>query len=451
MNTHMTRKYRHFIVGAVLSVAVGVAVGFTVYRLAHTVQADARMVHLPIPVQTVSATVKLLHDTIGASGVIQPSMPVTLTAKVVSRVSKVRVDLGAVVRPGQILVQMDRRLFEANLETARDAYDHAHKQFLRMQALMKRNFASAVDVEKARTDEAAARDAMVRAELDLANTTIASPVTAVVLGRDVNPGEITQLDQNLIELGVIDPVMMVAQVSEDKLGSVYVGMKSETATDAFPGLTFTGTVEKTDFRINDSTRTFGVYIRLANHDLRLTKGVTGYSRLESERMALAVPTTAVMNPVGDHATVFVVTKDSIAHLRRVQRGLMVEGQVEVLGGLREGERVVTVGQFGLRDNEIVSADHFAPWNKGSPNQVSRSANVKGQAPHSANKQAERAQPQKEKVTKASDLDAFDMDAFGAQFNAVAFGTPPLVQGIIPSMASDSSPDATAPTLRSTDR
>jgi RND family efflux transporter MFP subunit len=260
---------------------------------------------------------------------------------------------------------MDRQLFEAKLETARAAYDHAHRQLLRMQALMERSFASAVDIEKARTDEAAARDAVVLAQIDLANTRIVSPVPAVVLEREINPGEVTKLDQNLIQLGMLDPVMMVAEVSEDRLGSVYLGMQGEIGTDAFPGVNFTGTVVKIDFRVNEATRTFAVYIRLTNHDLQLKKGVTGYSRLESTRMALAVPSTAIMNPVGDRATVFIVTKDNKAHLREIRRGLMVEGLTEVFGGLEEGEQVATVGQFGLRDNDLVNANHFAPWNKRS--------------------------------------------------------------------------------------
>jgi membrane fusion protein, multidrug efflux system len=363
MNKDTKSTYGNLLVCVILGVVIAVVVAFTASRLTHTVQADARLVDLPTPVQTVPAAVRVLHETIGAAGTIQPSMPVTLTAKVVSRVLDVPVDLGAVVRPGQVLLKMDRRLFEANLETARVAYDHAHKQLLRMQALMQRQFASAVELEKARTAEAAARDEMVRADIDLANTRIVSPVLAVVMERDINPGEITKLDQNLIVLGMLDPVMMVAQVSEDKLGSVYLGMQSAIGTDSSPGITFTGSVDKIDFKVNDATRTFAVYIRLTNHDLRLTKGVTGFSRLESTRMTLAIPATAVMNPVGDRSTVFVVTKDHRAHLREIRRGLIVEEMTEVLGGLEEGEQVVTVGQFGLRENDAVSLNHFAPWNK----------------------------------------------------------------------------------------
>jgi RND family efflux transporter MFP subunit len=351
-----------FLIGLLLGALTAAILAYALFYATHTVQKDARLVGLPVPVQAVDATVKVLREAIGASGVIQPSMPVILTAKVISRVLRVPFDLGAVVKPGDVLVELDPRLYQANLESARINYDHAHRQVQRLEALMKKNYAAASDLEKARAEEAMAYDAVVRAEIDLANTRITSPVPGVVLERVVNPGEITRLDQQMIELGVLNPVMMVAQVSEDKIGAVYLGMKGVVATDAFPGVDFRGTVAKIDSRVNDATRTFATYIQLANNDLRLRKGVTGYARLESTKMALAVPSTAVMNPLGDHASVFIVGSDHRAHLRAIRPGMAVDGMIEILGGLDEHEQVVAAGQYDLRDNDPVSVNRFAPWN-----------------------------------------------------------------------------------------
>jgi membrane fusion protein (multidrug efflux system) len=286
-----------------------------------------------------------------------------LTAKVVSPVTAVHVDLGNVVRKGDLLVELSDQLYRANLDTARAQYVHARAQRQRMETLLKQNFAALVDVEKARTDEATARQAVVQAEIDLANTTVKSPAPAVVMERTINPGEITKLDQEMLKLGVLDPVMMVAEVSEDKGGSVHLGMQAEVGTDAFPGETFTGQVVKVEATVNEATRTFGAYIQIANRDLRLKQGVTGYARLENDRMALAIPSTALMNPVGDRAAVFVIAPDGRAHLREVRRGLMVAGMTELLDGVQEGEKVVTAGLPELRDNDQVRPNQEAPWNK----------------------------------------------------------------------------------------
>ena len=345
------------------------AISATACRPLHAEKQEDESVHLPeavrlpVTVQTAPATVKTLHETVGASGYIEPSMPVFLTAKVISRVLSVPVDLGVVVQPGTLLVQLDPRLYEAKLAAARVVYEHTRNQLQRMISLEKMNFASAVQVEDARVALANAQDELISAQINLTNTKLLSPAPAVVLQRSINPGEMTKIDQELILLGIIDPVMMVAQVTENKIGSVYLGMQAEVGTDAFPGVTFSGTITKIDSKVNDTTRTFSVYIRLANHDLRLKKGVTGYSRIAAARTVLAIPSGAAINAVGDRATVFVVDKEDKAHMRQIRYGMMVEGMTEVLSGVAEGEQVVTAGQSGLRDNDKVQVNSVATGNR----------------------------------------------------------------------------------------
>ena len=201
------------------------------------------------------------------------------------------------------------------------------------------------------------------AEFNLANTRFTSPAPAIVLLRNINPGEITTVGNEAFKLGIIEPIYMVAQVSQEKIGAIHLGMTANVTTDGFPGVVFTGQVVKIDGNVNDATRTFGVYISIANHELRLIPGITGYARLEHSEMALAVPTTAVINPLGDRATVFVVDKENRAHIREVRRGQMVGEMTEILSGLQEGEEVVSVGQQEVRDGDQVNVNQSAPWNK----------------------------------------------------------------------------------------
>jgi membrane fusion protein, multidrug efflux system len=355
------RRYYRYLVGLALVLALA-GMGFVALRqLFDTTQRDARIVHLPIPVQTVPAKVQTIDRVIGASGTIQPSYPVTMTAKVVAKVLHVPVMVGTIVRPGDLLVQLDPTLYEANVAKAQAEYEHAHNDLQRQESLFKRNFASAVQIETARDADAAAYATLVGAQINLSNTRVTSPVAGFVQVRNVNPGETTQVDEQLIQLGVLDPAYMEAAVSEDNIGYVYIGMPGTVGTDAYPGQTFHGTVARIDSVVQDTTRTFGAYISIANHDLRLKTGITGFARLESKRMALAVPSTAVINPVGDRPTVFVVDH-GVAHIRPVRCGLSSHGMTEILSGLQEGEQVVTVGQLYLQSNDKVVANAYAPWN-----------------------------------------------------------------------------------------
>ena len=70
-------------------------------------------------------------------------------------------------------------------------------------------------------------------------------------------------------------------------------------------------------------------------------------------MYLAVPSIAIMNPSGEQASVFVVDGTNHANLRKVRPGIVVDAMTEITDGLKEGEKVVTVGQFYLKDNDKV--------------------------------------------------------------------------------------------------
>lgn len=354
---------RRFVIWLIIAIIVVVFAAASVRRVVQTKQSDARLADMPIPVQTQPAQVKPIDEVIGASGTIQPSVTVTLTAKVIARVLQVPIDVGSVVKPGDLLVTLDPRLYEANLASAKVAYEHAKNQVAREQSLAARHFASAMDVETAEVTAASTYAQMVSADIDLSNTRITSPAPAVVLSRTVNPGEMTRVDEQVLQLGVLDPVLFDAAVSEDKTGAAYLGMAGDVRTDAFPGEIFSGKVQKIDSLIDPTTRTFGVYIRLANHDLRLKKDVTGYARLKSSRDALVVPSTAVINPVGDRSSVFVIDGDGRARIREVRTGLSADNLTEILSGLQENEQVVTVGQYDLHDHDRVRVNQNAPWNK----------------------------------------------------------------------------------------
>src|SRR5262245_50724429 len=271
-------------------IRIGLLIGFctlalvvwAVVHVFHTNQTVATKLHLPLPVKVLPAKARTAHFTIGGSGTVQPHTTIVMTARDAARVLQVPVDLGYLVKVDDLLAELDDRVFVANLETAKATALHADNQLRRMEALLRQGYSSPADTEKARTDAAAAHQAVVQAEIDLANTKIRSPAVAVVLSRTVNPGENTAVGQELFQLGTIEEVMMVAQVSEDQIGFVALGMRGEVGTNAFPGETFVGKVVKIAAGEIATTRTFGVYILIANKDLRLKPGNTGYARIVAD-------------------------------------------------------------------------------------------------------------------------------------------------------------------------
>jgi multidrug efflux pump subunit AcrA (membrane-fusion protein) len=71
---------------------------------------------------------------------------------------------------------------------------------------------------------------------------------------------------------------------------------------------------------------------------------------------------AILNPVGDQATVFIVDGQDRARIREIRPGIMADGMTEVLDGLDEGDKVVTVGQLELHEGDHVTVNRAGPWN-----------------------------------------------------------------------------------------
>jgi membrane fusion protein (multidrug efflux system) len=356
-----------------LIVVVGIAVAWgLIAALRQVVRTDAkkaRVFKAPIPVETAAATSTSLEEVIGASGEIQQLNTVTLSARISSRVVKVPVDIGSIVHEGELLAQWDDRVFQAalasakeNVEMTKAQLDHAAEQLRRMESLYQQGVGSAVDVETAKIDlasgrrnHAAAVEALTQAELEAEATQLRSPVTGVVLERLVNPEETTKRDQAVLKLGTLDSVVMVARVSDDKIGSVYIGQTAEVTYDAFPGERFTGEIIKIDPKADPTTRTFLAYIKLSNADLKLKPGLTGFARIYRTKQGVAVPSTSLMNAVKDRTTVFVVDKEHRAQIREVTPGVEAQGLTEIVTGLQPGDKVVTVGQLNLRENDEIHA------------------------------------------------------------------------------------------------
>ena len=340
---------------------------FAVLHVVRTDQTVARKVGARIPVETKPAKVMAIEETIGASGGLRPNDLVAVTARLGQRVMRVPVDIGAIVAEGEVMLELDDRLLKATVRTAEQAVNladvsrtNAELALNRYQTLFDRKMGSSADLELARAalaraeqDRATAAQALTQAQVDLENSVVHAPVGCIVLDRTVNPGENTQIGQALFRLGTLDSVLMAAEVAQEKIGSIVLGLPAEIGFDAFPGELFRGEVVKIDPNTNPATHAFTAFIRIANPGLRLKPGLSGFTRIQRKKTALCIPSIAVMNPVGDHATVFVVEDGLRAQLRELRTGIVGGGMTEVLSGVQEGEAVVTVGQLGLNDHDLV--------------------------------------------------------------------------------------------------
>jgi membrane fusion protein (multidrug efflux system) len=322
----------------------------------------------PSAVETVPVRRQTLEDVIGGSGAVEQLTTVQLTAQLDAQVLEVPVKEGDLVKKGDLLVRCDDRLIEATIRANLD-YVEASKIKIRDQtrqvdrytALQNKKMGTAVDLEKSEMGLADAREALAKntlslrqAEIDLEHVKMKSPIDGIVLERLVNPGEWTRPGQLVLKLGSLNTVLMAPKLTEDKMHSVELGLPAETSFPAFPGAVFRGKVFKIDPNIDPLTRTFTAYVEINNPDLRLKPGLSGFARIRrTAKDALVVPSIAVMDPSGEQPLVYVVNDSNRANLRKVRSGIVANGLAEIVSGLKEGEKVVTVGQLSLKENDKV--------------------------------------------------------------------------------------------------
>ena len=361
-------KRSHWIIFFVICLILGILVFATVVHVIDTTPSRARLVNAPTPVETVSVRRQNLDEVIGGSGAIEQAQTVQLTSQVTAQVLEVPVKIGDIVKKGTLLVRWDDRLIQATLEANRQYVDAANikirdetHQVQRYTALEKKNMGTPLELEKSEMSLADAKEALAKAtldlrqaELDLEHVKMAASLDAIVLERLVNPGENTHRDQLVMKIGALANVLFAAKMTEEKMHSVHLSQPAEASFPAFPSERFQGKVVKIDPNIDPITRTFTTYIEIKNSDFRLKPGLSGFARIRrSAKDVLAVPSIAIVNASGEQASVFVVDNGGHATLRKVRPGVIVDAMTEIRDGLKEGEKVVTVGQLYLNNNDKV--------------------------------------------------------------------------------------------------
>ena len=280
-----------------------------------------------------------------------------LGAKVSGFVSELLVDVGSRVRAGQVLARLAVPELEAARTAARAQVTALRSEHDRTEMLAARSSVTqkALTEAKSRLDAALAAEAEIAAEI--AYATIEAPFDGVVTARAIDPGDMVHQASSpkgsgepLLKVAKLDVIRVKTYVPEREAVWADSGDAAAISFDALPGQAFAGTIARLSGAIDPATRTMLVEVDLPNADRRIRPGLYGQVRIALEQRdgALALPAAAVQ--FGDAgAFVFVVSAGDVARRTPVQTGLSVGGWIEIVGGLRDDERVVNGPPAGLAD------------------------------------------------------------------------------------------------------
>ncbi len=181
-----------------------------------------------------------------------------------------------------------------------------------------------------------------------AATYVVAPIGGIVTDRQVGPGQYIQSGASnpVFSIGDLSTVWLVADVPETDAPFIERGQTVEVRVLALPGQLFKAKLTAIGAQVDPVTRRVPVRATLANTDSKLKPQMfASFSIITSDELqAPAVPEDAIVRE-GDKARVWVVAANNTLTLRSIRTGRSNDGMVEVLEGLKAGERVVTRGSL----------------------------------------------------------------------------------------------------------
>ncbi len=318
----------------------------------------------PAPlVKAEAATTMRFATRIEAVGTARANEQVTLSAPVTERIVRLNFDDGSYVRRGQVIAVLQQAQQSAQLNEVQARARETEQQLTRIESLKDRGFAtkSAYDSQVAAAAAARAQAQQVRAEIG--ERVIRAPFSGWVSLRNISVGAVASQGTDIATISDLGTIKLDFPVPETMLSAIRPGLTIEARSAAYPDRPFNGTIHTIDTVVDPNTRAVIVRARLPNPDRLLRPGMMLTVGIETApRMALSVPELAVVGE-GDSRFVYALGEDGEVRRTAVRTGMRADGRIEILDGLRPGQKVVTEGVVKVADGmkvRLAGAPSAAP-------------------------------------------------------------------------------------------
>ena len=331
----------------------------------------------PVVVESALVRVRPLSEDVEAVGSLRSRQGTVVRAEVGGRVTQINFRDGQRIRKGQLLVQLDDRLQRAQVQQAQAELSIAETNHRRNSELVSKGFISRRGV-----DESAAAVQVAQAKAELARATAArlrvlAPFDGGAGLRNISVGDYLKEGADIVNLEDMNAMYVDFRLPERLQARVRPGQTARVQVEALPGSAFAAVVQAVDPQIDANGRSLNVRGCIDNRLMQLRPGMFARvnTRLGDDRQALMIPEEAVVSQGG---------RQSVIRLRQaggegdgdalrswstqrvdVATGTRSAGQVEVLRGLAEGERIVTAGQQRIQRDGMPVRLTEAPAN-GAP-------------------------------------------------------------------------------------
>lgn len=321
-----------------------------------------------------------ISTSVTATGTVEPIRLVEVGTQVSGVISNIYVDYNSIVKKGDVLAELDKKLLVSELETAQAnldskqvEFDNSQKNYVRQKRLWEKQAISKADWEEAEAsyevDKLAvtsSKAAVLRANTNLGYATIFSTIDGVVISRAVEEGQTVAASFSTPTLFTIandlTKMRVIADVDEADIGGVVEGQRVTFTVDAFPDDEFQGSVVQVRLEAVTTSNvvTYEVVIDAPNPDLKLKPGLTANIVIYTleEKNVKTIPSRAlrftpdelILSQLNEDVILTNNTADNQSKRVWVKEGNNIFAKNVVLG-VSDGIRTELIS--GLSDNDEI--------------------------------------------------------------------------------------------------
>ncbi|MBB3046655.1 membrane fusion protein (multidrug efflux system) [Litorivivens lipolytica] len=377
-----------------LSVVFGAIFGFIEFRDRMVGSFVAAYIPPPVGVEADPALEEQWDTTLSAVGTVKAVNGVDITTEASGLIKEIYFASGQEVDEGDVLIQLDDEVEQANLKSFKAQYRLAKINFDRDSRLMRSNAISRTEFDKVEAQLADMKAQVERTEATISQKKIKAPFSGRLGLRQVNVGEFINSGDDIVTLQALDELLIEFSVPEYFTPKLYVGQKIRFTVTAFGQRVFEATISSINAKVDETTRNIQVQGNFLNDTGKILPGMFANVSiiLEEQKSVITVPQTAISYSLyGD--SVFVVSEQELnlktpdttleifgleidlskIHKMEIppERGLAVSrryvklgerqgNRVSIVEGVSAGELVVTAGQLKLNNGTRVEVIEQKP-------------------------------------------------------------------------------------------
>lgn len=274
-------------------------------------------------------------------------------------VVRLNVEEGTRVAQGAELCRLEDDDYSLARDKAKVIYEKRQAEFERFKNMHDKALVSTEQLEDARFNLEQSRIDWEQAELDLRRTRVKAPIAGVVTNRHIRLGERVTTSEPLFRIVEMEDKIAVVHIPERETNRIRSGQQAYLTTENLPDRRFEAGIKRVSPAVDAQSGTFKVTVDVKDPEDRLRPGmfVSVHIVTETHPNALLIPKAAVIYENGlPHA--FFVEQDTLARRVSLDKGFSNENYIEIQSSMNETDRVIVVGQNGLKDGtriKIVSS------------------------------------------------------------------------------------------------